>query len=220
MLSDKHFCNFAKKLKVQLEENIVYSKGVIEFVTIAAEYCSYVESVENDSKKDFLLKSQKLLSALYLKASLLPKVDAIYEDGNEKFVSEEDWIYIKGKVVQKLGKHEIFLDVYSAVLALEDDSENVSLSEIYADIYQDLMDFVSLYRFGHEDSMNDALWECQQNFQQYWGQRLLVALTAIHNIIFGGDDLDEEDVESEQKAEPDTSNWIFSQRQKDWGEDE
>jgi hypothetical protein len=200
-----------------LEENIVYSKGVIEFVTIAAEYCSFVEHVENESKRDFLQKSQKLLSALYLKASLLPKIEAIYEDGNEKFVSEEDWIYIKDKVVQKLGKHEIFLDIYTAVLALEDDAVNVSLAEIFADIYQDLMDFVSLYRIGHEDSMNDALWECQQNYQQYWGQRLLVALTAIHNIIFGEDDLDEEEIQDQSKVEPDTSNWIFSQRQKDWG---
>ncbi len=202
-----------------MEEKIVYSKDVIEFVTVAAEYCSFVESVEKDSKKAFLQKSQKLLSVLYLKASLLPRVEPIYEDGNEKFVSEEDWIYIKDKVVQKLGKHEIFLDIYSAVLALEDDSENVSLAEIYADIYQDLMDFVSLYRIAHEEAMNDALWECQQNFQQYWGQRLLVALTAIHNILFGDDDLDEEDVPNLEETEEqrDTTNWIFSQRQKDWG---
>jgi hypothetical protein len=210
---------FCKKER-EVEENTVYSKDIIEFVTVAAEYCSFVEATDKETKANFLHKSQKLLSALYLKASLLPKFEAIYEEGNEKFVAEEDWIYIKDKVQQKLAKHEIFLDIYAAHMALEQDAENVSLSEIFADIYQDLMDFITLYRIGHEESMNDALWECQQNFQQYWGQRLLVALTAIHNIIFGGDDLSDESEEEKETEERDTSDWIFTQRQKDWGYNE
>ncbi len=203
-----------------MEEKIVYSKDVIEFVTIAAEYCSFVEAVEPISKADFLNKSHKLLSALYLKSTLLPRVENIFEDANEKFVNEEDWNFIQTKVRQKLGKHEMFLDVYQAVMALEDDAENVSLSEVFADIYQDLMDFITLYRVGHEDAMNDALWECQQNFQQYWGTRLLVALSAIHRILYSGDDLSDEQ-ENEETPAPnrDTDNWIFTQRQQQWSDE-
>ena len=204
-----------------MEENIVYSKGVLEFVTLAAEYCAFVESVEQNSKLDFFSKSQKLLSVLYLKASILPKVEAIYEEGNEKFVSEEDWIFLKNKIVDKIGQHEVFVDVYSAIMSKEDDSENVSLSEIFADIYQDLMDFLTLYRIGHEESMNDALWECQQNFEQYWGSRLLVALSTIHKTLYSGDDLSDEaneQGETEQK-ERNTDDWIFTQRQEQWGEE-
>ncbi len=204
-----------------MEEKIVYSKDVIEFVTIAAEYCSFVEAVEPISKVDFLNKSHKLLSALYLKSTLLPRVENIFEDANEKFVSEDDWNFIQAKVRQKLGKHEMFLDVYQAVMALEGDAENVSLSEVFADIYQDLMDFVTLYRVGHEDAMNDALWECQQNFQQYWGTRLLVALSAIHRILYSGDDLSDEEESAEDVApKRDTDNWIFTQRQQQWSDDE
>ncbi len=208
------------QFNISMEEKIVYSKDVIEFVTIAAEYCSFVESANQMEKVDFLNKSQKLLSALYLKATLLPKVDNLSDDLNEKFVAEEDWNFIQTRVQQKLGKHEMFLDVYQAVMALEGDAENVSLSEVYADIYQDLMDFVSLYRIGHEDSMNDALWECQQNFQQYWGQRLLVALTAIHNILYSGEDLSDEEAEEQETAPRDTSDWIFTQRQEQWADKE
>ncbi len=205
---------------IKVEENIVYSKGVLEFVTVAAEYCAFVESVEQNSKQDFFQKAQKLLSVLYLKTSLLQKVEAIHEDGNEKFVSEEDWIFVKEKVVEKVGKNEIFLDIYSAVMSQEDDSENISLSEVFADIYQELMDFLTLYRIGHEESMNDALWECQQNFEQYWGNRLLAALSAIHNTLYSGEDLsDEEPKEAEENKERDTSDWIFTQRQQQWEEE-
>lgn len=203
-----------------MDENKVYSKGVLEFVTVAAEYCAFVESADQNSKLEFFQKAQKLLSVLYLKTSLLQKFDAIYEEGNEKFVAEEDWIYIKNKVVERIGKHEIFVDVYSTVMTKEDDSENISISEVFADIYQDLMDFLTLYRVGHEESMNDALWECQQNFEQYWGGRLLAALSAIHHIVYSGDDLSDESepIRKEDEA-PDTSDWIFTQRQKEWGEE-
>ncbi len=202
-----------------MEENLVYSKNILEFVTVAAEYCAFVEIVDQNSKPDFFIKAQKILSVLYLKTSLLPKIEAIYEDGNEKFVGEEDWTFIKNKIVQKIGQHEIFVDVYSVLMSQEDDAENVSLAEIFADIYQDLMDFLTLYRIGHEESMNDALWECQQNFEQYWGSRLLAALSAIHNTIYGGEDLsDEANIEKEEAPkERNTDNWIFTQRQKEWG---
>jgi len=204
-----------------MEQNIVYSKNVLEFVTVSAEYCAFLESVENNSKQDFFSKGQKLLSALYLKALLLPKVEAVYEDGNEKFVTEEDWIYIKDKIVTKIGSHEIFVDVFSAVIYKEDDAENVSLSEIFADIYQDLMDFLTLYRIGYEESMNDALWECQQNFEQYWGNRLLAALLAIHNIIYSDTDLSDEEPKPKKDNENqrNTDDWIFTQRQQQWKEE-
>lgn len=200
----------------------VYSKGVLEFVTVAAEFCVFAETIDQKPKEYFFDKAQKLLSVLYLKTSILPKFEALYEDGNEKFVSEEDWIYIKNKIVQKIGQHEIFLDVYSAFMSQEDDAENISLSEVIADIYQDLTDFLTLYRIGNEESMNDALWECQQNFEQYWGSRLLAALSAIHNLIYSKDDLSDagnEETNSEPK-ERDTSDWIFTQRQEQWGEED
>ena len=203
-----------------MEDNIVYSKDVLEFVTVAAEYCSFVESASQLSKKDFLNKSQKLLSVIYLKMSVLPSIEPIYEDGNEKFVKEEDWIFIKESIAGVLGKHEQFIDVYNPVMVMEDDSENVSLSEIFSDIYQDLRDFITLYRIGHKESMNDALWECQQNFEQYWGARLLSAQLAIHKLLYGDEDLSDEEIENDNKeTERDTSNWIFTQRKKEWGLD-
>ena len=47
-----------------------------------------------------------------------------------------------------------------------------SISENLADIYQDLKDFALSYRTGDEFVMQEALWECVDNFKNYWGQKL------------------------------------------------
>jgi hypothetical protein len=49
-----------------------------------------------------------------------------------------------------------------------------------ADIYQDAGNFISLFRQGNEYVMGEAVALCRQNFQTYWGQRLLNALKALH----------------------------------------
>ncbi|PLX05461.1 MAG: DUF5063 domain-containing protein [Marinilabiliales bacterium] len=178
-----------------MEENfdhIVYSKDVLEFVTVAAEYCGYIETFEEDKTSDFLSRSQKILSLLYLKTMLLPEIEAIEEE-TEKFVTEFDWIRISEKVASRLGEHDLFVEVPESAVLQPDDISSVSLSEIFADIYQDLKDFISLYQMGNHDTMNDALFFCKLNFEQYWGQRLLVTMTAIHNLLHGAEDIDNEE---------------------------
>ena len=38
-----------------------------------------------------------------------------------------------------------------------------------ADIYQDIKDFLLLYQTGTEEVMNDAVWECRLNFENFLG---------------------------------------------------
>ena len=65
--------------------------------------------------------------------------------------------------------------------------------------------------------MNDALWECLFNFEKLWGQKLLSALKAIHEVFFGDEDLeDKEGNEPNSQNDIDTSNWIISKRQDDY----
>ena len=61
----------------QLPDHIVYSKNVIEFVTVAAETCLFLEHAADLSRPDFIQKSVKMLPLLYLKASLLEIPESI-----------------------------------------------------------------------------------------------------------------------------------------------
>jgi len=172
---------------------IIFSKQTVEFVTASNEFCALVESASAFERKDFIEKSQKLLALLYFKGAVLVQPKNVTEEEVEKFVGEEDWLYVKNGVSDKLGEKEIFGELFEPLN--EEEPVNVSLSECFADIYQDLKDFVKLYEFGNPESVNEGLWECVENFQQIWGPRLLFVMKELHNMLFGNYDM----VETEKK---------------------
>jgi hypothetical protein len=180
---------------------VVYSKNVIEFATVANEYCSFIEAVDQFPRKDFILKIQKLFPLLYLKSALLPAPDLeISDDMPEKYVSEEDYNFILNKLEAKLGQFDAYHEVFDPSIQYSEVALEASISENVADVYQDLKDFILAYRIGTLEVMNDALWECRNNFEQYWGQRLVNGLRAIHSLVYGIADLDEKDKQTEIKG--------------------
>lgn len=208
-------------MEEEFDSSGVFSPNIIEFVTVASEYCIFIENTNRFSKKDFLNKARKILSLLYLKSSLIPKPESTFYDENEKFVSEEDWDFIQSSVQKKMGYHDEFRDIYDPLTHEQLEQSVANISDNLADIYQDLKNFVNLYNIGTEELMNDALWECQFNFEKFWGQKLLAALKAIHDVFFGDDDLeDDESDEPNSQENVDTSNWIISKRQDDYKEEE
>ncbi len=177
---------------------VVYSKNVIEFATVANEYCSFIEAVDQFQRKSFIIRVQKLFPLLYLKAVLLPVPDIeMSDDLPEKFVGEEDYNFIRLKLEEKFGQFDLYHEVFDASMQYSAEPIEASISENITDIYQDLKDFILAYRIGTLEVMNDALWECKNNFEQYWGQRLVNGLRALHNLVYGETDLDQ----TEQPAE-------------------
>ena len=206
-------------MEEEFDSNIVFSSNATEFVTVASEFCLFVENTLRFTKKDFLDKARKLLPLLYLKGSLLPKLESIYDDGNEKFVTEEEWDLVQQSVQKKLGYHNEYVDIFDSLTHEQLDPSTATISDNLADIYQDLKNFITLYNLGTEEIMNDALWECQMNFEEFWGQKVVSALKAIHSVYFGDDNLEEEEEDRDDNNpddEPDTSNWIISKRQNDY----
>ena len=93
--------------------DVVYSRNVIEFATVANEFCAFTESVNDFPRKDFLGKLQKILPLLYLKASLLPAIaEEDAEESPEKFVMEEDYSYILRKLSSKLGEFDSYPEIF------------------------------------------------------------------------------------------------------------
>lgn len=206
----------------EFNSEIVYSQEVTEFVAVVGEYCTFVENTLRFTKRDFLDKSRKILAVIYLKMSLLPAFETIFDDENEKFVTEEDWDFIQASVRRKLGFHDEYREVFDPLTHEQLEQSTASISDNMADLYQDLKNFVTLFNVGTEEIMNDALWECQLNFEEFWGQKLLNALKAIHNILFSGDDLSDEADEQNDDTnnEMDTSNWFLAKRQEDYRKEE
>jgi hypothetical protein len=73
------------------------------------------------------------------------------------------------------------------------------------------------YRTAVTEIMNDALTELVNNFEEYWGQRLVNVLRALHEVAFNGEDIDEENDETDPLEDKrNKEDWLISKMQKDW----
>jgi len=193
----------------------VYSRNVVEFTAAAIEFCKYSEHA-GEIKGDEMLKIlQRILPYLYLKASLLPSLEPFFDDGNENFVTESDWTTVRDNFREKFGTADDYLEFINEKLNESEGPAVSSISENMADIYQDLKDFLLLYQTGTKEVMNDAVWECRQNFENYWGQKLVNSLRAIHRFIYSGDEIEKVEPKDNMDEKRDTSAWFISQRQKE-----
>jgi hypothetical protein len=195
----------------------VYSRNIIEFVAVANEFCKYTEHAP-ELKGDELLKIlQRILPLMYLKASLLPKLDPFFEDGNEKFVTEVDWNNINEILKEKFGTANDYLEVFDEKINDAEGAIAANISEDMADIYQDMKDFLLLYQIGTGEVMNDAVWECRMNFENFWGQKLVNSMRAIHKFIYSGEEIGKVERKDDTNDENrNTADWFITRRQKDF----
>ena len=166
----------------------VYERDILELVTVAVEFCAYVENAAEKDRKIFISTMQKLLPLLYLKGVLTPKYELTEEcdaDSLSSFVSMENYDIVRNNVAFVMGEYDSFLDVFVEDMKYSDTPILSSVSENIADIYQDLKNFVCAYKDGTEEMRYDAIVMCKSNFENYWGQRLVNVLRALHEINYG-----------------------------------
>ena len=202
----------------QENEDILLSGQVSEFITLVSEYCHTIENIVETGRKEFLWKMQKILPLLYMKTSMLPEIESASGELVEKFVTEEEWSHVDEAVSEKF-------DHFNPYPAINTESENYSvthgsLSENFADIYQDLKDFISLYNMGTPEMMQDALHECITSFKEYWGHKLLENMKPIHHLLYNENIEDEFDQPGKKIGFEDitTDSWIISRQKDHWND--
>lgn len=172
---------------------LIFDKNSIEFVTVAAEYCGFIERSRGADRKSFVDTALKILPLLYLKASLIPEGERIGEDSLEVFVTEDDYEGVRRAVADVLGYQDDYLEVFLPDMAYSDTPIKKCISEDLADIYQDLKDFIGVFQLGLNETMNDALCVCKEHFAEFWGQRLVNTMRALHDVKYHSseEDMDE-----------------------------
>lgn len=175
------------------ESQVIFDRNVIEFVTVAAEFCNYMERTEGMKRSDFVDTTLKILPLLYLKASLLPECHAMGEDMPENYVTEEIYEMLRMNLAGLLAGRDDYLDVFVEDMKYSDQPITRYISEDLADIYQDIKDFIFVFQLGLNETMNDSLAICQENFRTYWGQKLVNTLRALHEVKYAQTEEEEED---------------------------
>lgn len=167
-------------MEKQKNEQVIYDKNVIDFVTVGVEYCAFLERETATTRAEWIDRMLKILPLLYVKASLLPDTLPVNEEPPATFVREEDYVRVANRIAALMGGDDIYLDVFVDDMIYSDTPVTAYVSENVADIYQDVRNFVSVYQFELTDQMNDALSVCKENFGLFWGQKLVNVLRPLH----------------------------------------
>ena len=150
--------------------NPIYSRDVIELVTVAVEYCAFVEQAREKSRKQFTDVTTKILPLLYLKAAVLPQFATLQEETwTEDFVTEADYDYVRAGIATVMAEKDDYLDVFVEDMSYKNETS--------------------------EEDMLEALAEIKENFRYEWGQKLVNVLRALHEARYSEEELDDEDDE-------------------------
>lgn len=180
---------------------VIFSRDVVEFVTVAAEFCAYLERAESAKRNSFVDTTLKILPLLYLKASLLPECEMVGDEAPETYVTEEVYELMRMNVAYVLREKDDYLEVFLPEMAYSDTPIKKCISEDLADIYQDLKDFIFVFQLGYNETMHDSLAICKEHFALYWGQKLVNTLRALHDVKYNADnkDEDEDEIDGDEK---------------------
>ena len=180
------------------KEDIVFSRNTVEFVTVAAEFCAYIERANEHTRQEFVGTLLKLLPLLYIKAQMLPEGEPFNEDELETFVTEETYEVVRLTLTEFFAQYDTYLDVFVAEMKYSDTPITKSISEDLADIYQDVKNVVTQFQIGINETMHDAILECSEHFRLYWGQTLVNTLRALHELKYNTPDNDANDESNEE----------------------
>ena len=171
--------------KKNQEQSLVLQHDVLEFLTVAVQYCAYVESAEQRERNEFVETMLKLLPLLYLKGMLLTPFDMNDEVELEDAVTEENYDIVCKNISYVMGEQDEYLDVFVEDMKYSDTPILTTVSENLADVYQDLKNFCVAMRSESDELMTEAVAQCRQNFEHYWGQRLVNGMRSLHYVRFG-----------------------------------
>ena len=91
--------------------NNIYRRDILDFVTVATEFCKQVEQCAGSERAEFTTIMQRLLPMVYLKASFIDEL----EEGVgfvEAVVTESDYEYVRTQIASIMRDADDYLDVF------------------------------------------------------------------------------------------------------------
>ena len=163
-------------------ETLIQSKIAAEMVALSNEYCLFIERIQQYPQEDLLPFLQKILTALYLKGSILPLVEPEDNAALERFITEEEYETSLLKLSEIFENNNYFFTLESCQDA--DSCITLNLAEILSDIYTDLKDFLLLFAKPQISAQENALAELKLRFESDWGYRISLVLPYLHQQLF------------------------------------
>jgi hypothetical protein len=195
---------------------------VRDFVKSAGDFCQLLEQASQKRTGELFGELQQILPDLYRKAAKLPLPKYCYEEEVTKFVKEDDYAMIHTSLQQKFELFTGITGMSPGTLPNQHELVSFGLAENFADLYEELKNFVKLYDIGLPQSMNDAIWLCRKSFENSLGIRITDSLRALHNLIYnknsmGSRAINDDDFNRDSNEE---DPWYSDDQEQIYGDDE
>lgn len=162
--------------------DLTLSRNILELAAVASEFCNFVEDTANLRQQAFFNSLQGLVPLLYLRGTLLPHIEPEFPEANERFVTEEQYEGLFNALRELTGELDEFWYIDHSGSHITETLKG-SFAEHLADIYQDLKDFIMLFKKPQLAARENAIASCKANFAPHWGIRLANLLPALHELV-------------------------------------
>lgn len=159
------------------------SKNTLAFIALAHEYCTTIENANNTDAETFVDAITKLLPRLYISALDL-NANADFEAYIEPYLDENYYDEIRNNLAVLLGANDTYLEVFEDDMKFSDTPIGACISESLADIFQEMYNLMSNIKDAPNDTINDYISVCKENFGNYWGQTLCNVMRPLNAIRF------------------------------------
>ncbi|TKK64009.1 DUF5063 domain-containing protein [Ilyomonas limi] len=160
-------------------DNIAKTKDFITFVDRARNFCTFLETHQNDNYKSFISDIQKQLIELYTFARTLPDFDLPDRDIAEIDISDDDI-----RDLLSFTRKRLRGPFYWIVFDPTDHSDTASvcgdLVDDLGDMYKDIKTFLTGFDDADDDVKQNALWHLKWSFDNHWNDHCMNAIYAIH----------------------------------------
>ncbi len=166
-------------------EDVIESQNTKDLLLVATQFCTFIEKIQPFQQQDAMEYLTKIIPLLYIKGGLIPhfEFDNV-ENTPLRFMTEEEYekayLIIKEKF-ENFNYFEFFNQTINQV-------ESIDLSELIADLYQDMKDFVVFFNHNTFRAQSAALWLCKINFYERWGKIITQLLAYLHPLLFSVQD--------------------------------
>lgn len=181
-----------------------YLNSLKDFFIAGLSFRETVLAIEEQPNEAFV-SLLHLLPVLYQKGLALPRtlaqvgLEDCFEEETilSEYVTEEEYTAIEKKIETILGTSNFFLDTFGEEMRFTDAPITQKISEHLADIYQPVSNLLLTAKNRDFISLPYAVLHCSGLFQEYWGDRVLAVLRALHHLYCMRDSHQEKLEESE-----------------------
>ena len=103
-------------------QKTIYAPATLEFVTVAAQFCVFLEQSSGRSKREFVETMLRLLPLLYVKATLLPRVESDGAFLPDDKVTEADYDFVRQTVYDIMQGDDDYEELVYDATILTDES--------------------------------------------------------------------------------------------------